>query len=166
MKKILLTQSKTAIVDDEDFEYLSNNFKWIACKKRDAWYVKAHLHSKYYGEANNKSRHVYMHRILLNAKNNEQVDHINGDGLDNRRENLRICDNAQNHWNVGKQKNNKSGFKGVSFCKLTNSWKVRIHIRNKEKWLGRYKDINEAVKIYNEAVMKYYGEFGRVNIVH
>lgn len=93
----------------------------------------------------------------------EVVDHINGDGLDNRKCNLRVCNRAQNGGNSKLRSNNKSGYRGVSRYKNT-LWQVHISAGGAAKrYLGVFKDIKEAAKAYNIAALEYFGEFARLN---
>jgi hypothetical protein len=101
--------------------------------------------------------------MILSAKHGEEVDHINGDGLDNRRANLRVCTHSENAKNKRKQRNNISGFKGVSFNKKMNRWKGQLEINGKSIYLGFYTDPIDAAKAYDEAARKYYGNFANVN---
>jgi hypothetical protein len=105
------------------------------------------------------SKNKYLHRLIMDAPDDMCVDHINGDKLDNRKENLRICTNQQNQMNKAKYKNNKSGFKGVSFDKPTNKYKAQIMIDGKKKHLGRFDDKLDAYKAYCDACIKYHGEY-------
>ena len=100
MKYIPLTQGKLAIVDDEDFEWLSQ-WKWHFNRK------------KYAARTINHSGKLYMHQVILNTPKGMLSDHRNGNGLDNRRKNLRACNVQQNKANSRLPKNNTSGFKGV-----------------------------------------------------
>lgn len=104
-----------------------------------------------------------MHRIILNPPRGMFSDHIDGNPLNNQRENLRICNHNQNNFNVGIRKDNKSGFKGVRF--RDNRWTSRIRINNKEYHLGSFLNKIEAAIAYNEAAIKYHGEFARLNII-
>ena len=108
MKEIKLTQGKVAIIDDEDFERL-NQFKW--CVKFDwrNWYARRMI------RVNGKQTTLYMHRAIVNAPKCVQVDHRNGNGLDNCKENLRLCTHQQNQSNQrNAHKDNKFGIKGVN----------------------------------------------------
>ena len=90
-------------------------------------------------------------------------DHINGNGLDNRRNNLRTCTNAENLQNRPKQKNNTSGFKGVFLNKLTGKWEARIYSRKTRTYIGLYKNKIDAANAYNEKATELFGEFARLN---
>lgn len=106
---------------------------------------------------------VYLHRFLLSPEKNQEVDHVDGDGLNNRISNLRLCTKQQNLLNRKKQKNNTSGYKGVS--KSGNKWDVRISVNKKSIFVGLFDDLIEAAKAYNCAAIKYHGKFARLNIL-
>lgn len=104
-----------------------------------------------------------LHRLIINVNyKNKQVDHINHNPLDNRKENLRICSNMQNNWNKGKQKNNTSGIKGVCFLKNCNKWYARITVDGKTYNLGLFKNLLDAKKEREIAEKKYFGKFANI----
>lgn len=103
----------------------------------------------------------YVHRDIVNAKKGESVDHINGNTLDNRKENLRICTHQQNMCNQKTRFNNKSGAKGVYWSEQRQKWCVQIAVKNKTIPLGRYNLFEDAIKVRKEAEQKYHGEFAR-----
>jgi len=143
--RIELSRNKFVIVSEEDFEYLSQ-FNW--CYKDYA------------------RRNILMHRGIAERMGldlSNEIDHINGDKLDNRRENLRSATRSQNMMNSGKPKNNTSGHKGVSWHR--NKWEARIIINGKKKHLGCFEDKEEAAKAYKEAAEKYFGEFATNNVI-
>jgi hypothetical protein len=141
MKYIELTQGKRAIVDDSDFETL-NEFKWTAANVQGRhWYASHTFDGKY----------KYMHAFIMKTPTGMVTDHINGDGLDNRRENLRICDQSINNFNrIGLNKRNTSGFHGVTLEKGGKKWKVSIQINKKYIYLGTFISPFEASKAYEE----------------
>ena len=140
MKKILLSKCKFAIVSDENFEWL-NRWKWTADKGYSTFYA----HRRDY-----KTREkIYMHRLILNAKSGEVVDHINRNGLDNRRENLRIVTPTQNNYNQKIRSDNKSGYRGIWWSGERRKWIVEIWNKKKKYYFGGYKDINDAISIKN-----------------
>lgn len=153
MKRIPLTQGKFTIVDNKDYEWL-NQWKWS-------------FHSQGYAQrgssVNGKKTNLKMHRVILNAPKGIVVDHRNGDKLDNRRANIRLCTQAQNLWNAGISKQNKSGYKGVFWEKKTRRFIVRIRNRKDNLYLGSYRNLLEAVIVWNEAAKKYHREFARLN---
>ncbi|KKM14674.1 hypothetical protein LCGC14_1703720, partial [marine sediment metagenome] len=103
MKRIPLTQGKFAIVDDDIFDYLSQ-WKWYAQKDRNTFYALRNVVVK------GKAKTIRMHRQILNSKKGQQTDHLNGNGLDNRRCNLRICTRSQQAMNTKKRRNCTSRF--------------------------------------------------------
>ena len=149
MKRIEHTQGKWVTVDDEDYEHLSN-FKWHFAPPG---YARRHN-----GFGNNC---VLMHRDILNLKGNEQCDHINGDGLDNRRKNIRPCRPSENYKNRKVNKNNTSGKKGVTWHKCANKWQAMIMFNGRQIYLGKFKDLDEAANAYKKAEKLYYKEFAR-----
>ena len=151
MKEICLTKGKIALVNDFDFERL-NQWKWYADRIKNKVYA-----------ARKNPKKIYMHREILKVKNFQYVDHINGNGLDNRRENLRICTNSQNGQNRGKNKNNTSGFKGVCFHARTQTWIASIWVNRQRVHLGYFKGSIDAAIAYNEAAVKYHGKFAFLN---
>lgn len=159
MKKILLTQNKFTLIDDEDFE-LIDKYKWHVRKHRCVFYAQ-HC---YRDKENKRTKSIQMHRLIMGIDDpNIQIDHINGNGLDNRKCNLRICNNSQNHMNRKKQKNCSSKYKGVSWHKLKNKWSSYIKIRGKLKYLGDFIDEKEAAKKYDIMAIKFFGEFAQLN---
>ena len=138
-----------ALIDIEDIDKVKN-IKW---HKSDL------QRNTYYCMSNNKTFRR-LHRLILNiTDSNIIVDHINHNGLDNRKENLRICNNQNNIRNCIVPKNNTSGYKGVYFAKDKNKWTAQITINNKTKYIGRYDTIEEAIEARKKAAEKYYGEF-------
>jgi hypothetical protein len=148
---IPLTQGKTATVDKEDFEFLSQ-WDWSAIKGRNTFYAIRSAHDE--------SKPIYMHREILSAF---RVDHADGDGLNNRRLNLRDSDCSQNAWNQKKKSNNTSGFKGVTWDKNREKWITHIGFHRKMYFLGRFSTAEEAARAYDEAARRLYGEFARLN---
>lgn len=153
-KSITLTQGKVALVDDEDFEYL-NQWKWFA-EKRGSGLV--------YAVRNVKQKPLHMHTQIIKTPKGMVTDHINGDGLDNRRCNLRACTHGENMRNrkVG-QVNNKSGYKGAHWSKRQEKWKAEIRVNGKSIHLGYFNDLIEAAQAYDRAARKYHGKFAKLN---
>ena len=104
---------------------------------------------------------LILHRFIVDCPKGMVVDHINGNTLDNRRENLRICTPAENTRNYRKPKTNTSGFKGVSWINRFGKWHSAISVNGKNKSLGYFDTPEEAYKAYCEASKKYHKEFGR-----
>ena len=158
MKKIPLTRGQYAIVDDIDYGKLMK-YKWQCAKSAGYCYAsRAKWNGKYCSS-------VQMHRQILNAPKNKYVDHINGNGLDNRRKNLRIATNSQNLMNSKIFNTNTSGYRGVGWDKKEKKWKARITQNQKHKFLGYYLTKEDAAKAYNHAAKKLFGSFAKVNII-
>jgi hypothetical protein len=158
MKKIELTQGEFALVDDEDFEEL-NKHKWHAHKEGGIFYAVRRV------PCSSKGSKVRMHRQIMRVSYGIILDHIDGNGLNNQKSNLRICTTSQNQMNSSKRKDNTSGFKGVRWHKKTKKWEARIWVNNKWKYLGHHVTPEVAACAYNEAAKKYYGEFANLNPV-
>jgi HNH endonuclease/AP2 domain len=151
-KEIKLSKGYIALVDDEDFEWLSK-FKW-------------HIGGGYAirtAQNDFKQITVRMHREILQAPKGLEVDHVNKDKLDNRRQNLRLASKSQNARNRGANKNNTSGFKGVSWNKRDNKWQALIRVHLKKKFLGYFDDPTEAAKAYDKAAKELHEEFANTN---
>lgn len=104
-----------------------------------------------------------LHRLIMNAKDNEYVDHINFNKLDNRKCNLRICSKAENTQYQQISTRNTSGYKGVSWDKENNKWYAQIKTNGKHFNLGRFDNKHEAAKAYNIAAIHMFGEFAKLN---
>ena len=158
MKRIPLTQGKFAIVNDEDFDRL-NSFKWYAHEDRNTYYAVRTIRQ------NGKRKTILMHREIMELKagDGRQTDHINHDGLDNRRDKLRICTNAENHYNQ-KPGKGTSKYKGCSWYKRDKKWQARIRLNSKLIHLGLFDSEIEAAKAYDAKAKELFGEFACVNI--
>jgi hypothetical protein len=162
MKLIPLTRGREAMVDDCDYEYLMQ-WKWLYHSNgRPTGYA---IRAEY---SAGQQRIVRLHRVVAARHGlvtaGEQIDHIDGDGLNNCRENLRLATNRQNAGNQRRQRNNTSGFKGVYWAKREGKWRARIGEGGRHH-LGYFDDSLEAARAYNEAALKHYGEFACLNPV-
>ena len=159
MKILRSSNGHDVLVDDEDFDYLSK-FTWNAHRhKCGVLYAERGVYIK------PKCKTISMHRVIMNITDRfVYVDHINGNGLDNRKCNLRICTHADNVRNRRMHKNNKSGYKGVTMVN-ENAFRSRIRVNGVMINTGRHKTAIEAAIAYNEAAIKYFGEFARLNII-
>lgn len=153
-KIIKLTKNKETLINDEDYTYLSQ-FKWQLSSEGYAQRVT----SRKLG----KRKSIQMHREIMNCSTGKEIDHINGNRLDNRKENLRICTSQQNQFNLKRRINNTSGYKGVSWHKKDKKWRARIKADNKYIFLGNFDSKNKAAKAYDTAAKQYFGEYARLN---
>jgi len=152
MKKIKLTQNKYALVDDEDYEFLSR-WKWCAHKGGRTYYAKSTQYS------DGKKRTLYMHRLIMIPAPGQEIDHIDRNGLNNQKANLRVCTHKEN--SVNRIYRNKTGYRGIK--KHGNRWEARISFHKKRYYLGIYHTPEEAAHVYSIAAKKYYGEFACLN---
>lgn len=156
MKRISLTQGQFATVDNADFEWL-NQWKWHALLRRNGKF-----HARRTVGAHPNQKQIYIHRIIFGATSGEQIDHKNGNSLDNRRRNLRRCSTSQNSCNRGAPRTNTSGFKGVSWHKQLSMWRARIGVCSRDIYLGLFSSAVAASRAYKAAARKYHGEFARI----
>lgn len=159
MRTIPLTQGKVAIVDDEDFEWL-NQWKWHVVS-RSAMYAARSM-----WKGNRKKLNVRMHRMILSVKNGMIVDHINGDSLDNRKSNLRVCRHANNMRNRKPVKGSSSRFIGVHFHIPRKKWVASLSTGNKYYYLGIFKNEEDAARARDIKATEMFGEFAYLNFPH
>lgn len=139
-------------------EMLADLDVWNAWASAYCW----HLTANGYAATGYNGKNTLFHNIAFpNCKNGIVADHINGNRLDNRMENLRLVNRAQNNMNKGLGSNNTSGHTGVAWDKSKRKWAAKIQIGGKTKYLGRYTDIENAIKARTEAEEKYFGEYRR-----
>lgn len=158
---IPLSKGLFALVDEADFEWV-NRYVWHASEGAHTYYARRSR------TINGKSYRYFLHRVLVGAPDGMQVDHINGDGLDCRRSNLRICTVKQNHRNLAVQssyfgKPKTSRFKGVSWCKFKCKWRAGIYSDGKRKSLGYFDCEEDAARRYDAEAIKVFGEYARLN---
>ena len=156
MKEILLTQGKTAQIDDEDFEYL-NQWKWYAVRSHRCWYAQRNIRL-----GQNKRTVIQMHRQLMNPEGTLQVDHKDRDGLNNQRANLRICTLSQQRQNEGARQGT-SQFRRVCWHKAANKWAAHIGMNGKQIYLGVFDTEEEAARAYDAKARELFGEFAYLN---
>lgn len=147
---IPLTKNLHAIIDDEDIPMLQG-------KK---WHVHGPHNGLFYAWHNKLGA---MHRLIIGAKEGEHVDHKNGNSLDNRRSNLRICTRSQNIANAKLRADSTTKAKGVNFRTFGkySSYRVRIGVSGKRVNVGHFQTIKEAKNAYATAAKFYFGEFAR-----
>lgn len=134
---------------DLDYLDLAKSHKWYKSKNG---YAVTRI---------SKSKQIFLHHLILKPSEGMVIDHINGDGLDNRRHNLRECTHRQNSMNQKLRVDNRSGYKGVGWCSRKNRWRSRIQLGSREKHLGYYENIEDAIKVRKKAEEEHFGEFRR-----
>jgi len=155
MKTIPLTKGKVALVDDYDFEWL-NKYKWC---------VHGGRNGKFYAtRKENGQCFVEMHRMIMQATPEVEIDHINGNSLDNQRHNLRACTHAENCRNRKTQLNTTSQYKGVAWHKKTKKWCAYIRHNYKLLHLGNFHKEIDAAKAYDTKAIELFGEFAQTNL--
>jgi len=145
MNNIPLTQGKVAIVDDDDYPELSK-FKWYAIKQRCGnWYAVRQIPT---GLEDPRQKHIYMHLIIIGSRLGMETDHINGNGLDNRKENLRIVTRRENCQNKHSPKTSK--YPGVSWDNERGKWLAQIIHNGKKYHIGRFLLERDAIDAYTK----------------
>lgn len=158
MREILLTRGQVAITDDVDFETLSL-WKWYLSPEGYACRTGRKSEGVY-------KQRFYLHRQVMGVTDSLiEVDHVNGNRLDNRRCNLRLCSKIENRRNKLLQVNSTSGYKGVSFRNATGKWQAKLKNLNKWICLGDFDTKEQAAIAYNEAALTHFGEFAHLNEV-
>ena len=154
MIEVELSQGKIALIDDADFGLVSRH-KWSANKIGRGWYATTKIR-----RADGTRITIKMHRMLLGLTDPKTfTDHIDGNGLNNQRANLRACTRAENGRNRGATCNNTSGFKGVSWHKGNRTWDARIWVNGKNRCLGSFSTPEAAYAAYCAAALELHGEF-------
>lgn len=155
MREILLSKGRKAIIDDQDYEKVSEY----------NWYVQENKTGIIYAKANDRKNGttLFMHRLILNIPKGTIIDHVDGDGCNNTRTNLRVCTKQQNAFHSKKMRGCYSKFKGVSIDSNGKCWRSFIKVDGKYKHLGNFKTELEAAQEYNKAAKKYHGDYAWLN---
>jgi hypothetical protein len=144
---------------DEEYLPLVRAFRWVLSKEGKVFYASA----RKWIPLEKRSLTIKMHLLILPCPAGMKTDHINGNGLDNRRNNLRTASNQQNLMNRGANKNNTSSFKGVTWHKRASKWMAQLMFNREHKHGGLFDDPIEAAKAYNKLALQYHGEFAKLN---
>lgn len=153
-RRIPLTQGQYAIVDPERYEELAKH-KWYTVRNDGRYYAVRWV----------KNKNVKMHQVIMGVREEGKViDHVNGNGLDNRQANVRFATSQQNGWNKRKQRGNYSSqYKGVSWDKNRNVWRARIKYKGRSIHLGRFDTEEKAGRAYDAKARELFGEFAWLN---
>ena len=158
-RKIPLTKGKFAIVDTEDYQPLRRH-KWYARKSPHTFYAVRSL-------TNGKKKprkNMYMHHLVIDIPKGFFADHINHNGLDNRKANLRLATRTQNIWHRKKfKKPSRSQYKGVDWANDMKRWRARIRVNGKRIYIGSFENEIDAAKAYDNAAKKFHGQFAVLN---
>jgi hypothetical protein len=148
MKEINLSENKKALIDDDDYDLISQ-FKWFSSKNRNVFYAEK---TDFIGSKKIKTK---MHRLILNITNKKnQIDHIDGNGLNNKKNNLRICSHSTNLRNCKTPSTNTSGYKGV--CWHNNRWEARMKVNGKIINFGNFNNKDKAIESIKKAFNDYF----------
>jgi hypothetical protein len=154
MKTIELTQGQVALVDDEDYEELSKH-KWSAC-----WHPHART---FYAARHSGKTTMPMHCQIMGERRGQKIDHIDHNGLNNQRYNLRACTNGQNIANSRKHRDGYSRYKGVCKDWDGKGWRAQITVNGIKRHLGRFMDEESAARVYDQALREAWGDFALTN---
>lgn len=153
MKKIWLNKGKYTLVDNKDYDHLSQ-WKWCIT---NGGYARRTI------SKDGKVVGISMHRLIMDTPDGMETDHINHDKLDNQRQNLRICTKSQNHFNRLKNRVGSSYYRGVSWNKQKKSWETAIKLNKKRIFIGYFKNERYAAMAWDIWAKDLYGKFARLN---
>lgn len=151
MKEIKLTQGKVALVDDDAYDVL-NRFQWYASFERGRWYAGTHTE---------EGGTIKMHQVIMNSMTGGIIDHIDQNGLNNQRYNLRVCTKSINQQNM----RDRGKYQGVCWDRKCKKFMSNITVNYKFIFLGYYTDPEQAALKYNEAALKYFGCNAKQNVI-
>ena len=144
-----------ALIDDADYGILKN-YNWQLIPggiKKDHFYARASFNGKPF----------FMHRVIMGVNSRMMVDHVDGNGLNNRRSNLRFCTASQNMANSRKSPRSLSKFKGVLWKKGKNLWVASAVKDYKRYYFGKYEKEEDAALAYDKGAKELFGEFASLN---
>lgn len=157
MKTISLTRGKVALVDDEDYNAVSS-FKWYAYRRGNTWYAARRVRD------GKTQRVIKMHRFITSPPDGVEIDHKDSNGLNNQKNNLRLCNRSQNVGNNRPGTRNKSGYKGVFCHKLTGKWRASVGIGGKTRHISLFEDPKMAAMVRDGVAVHLWGEYAYLNM--
>ena len=158
-RKIPLTQGKYAIVDPEDYEQLAR-YKWYALRNGREYYAVRNVPA-----GKDRRKDLRMHQVIMGTAEGKFIDHINHNGLDNRKANLRIVTKQQNNWNRRKKRgNNSSRYKGVHWVKSEKKWRAGITCNDRTIFIGYFDDEKAAAMAYDDKAKEVFGDYASLNL--
>lgn len=153
-----------ALISDEDADLAKLNWKASMSPSKILYAIRQVAAQNERKQTNLRLHRIIMERVLgRELVQDEDIDHVNGNGLDNRRENLRLATRSENCANRGKQSNNKSGYKGVHWNNEKQKWVAFIGFKRKKFYLGQYDTPEEAYEAYCEKAIELHGKFVRLS---
>lgn len=156
-------ESRSGIMDGKVVYYIPvGDSDFTIVDEEDKEFADQYLWYNSFGYAVCPSKSSRMHRMIMNAKSGQEVDHVNGNRMDNRKCNLRICNHVQNSRNAPVKKCSKTGIKGVWFNTKSRTYNSQIRVDGKRLWLGSFTYIHQAAEAYRVAAKKHHGEFARL----
>lgn len=165
MKEIPMTKGYVALIDDDDYGRVAE-LQWRALVGRARTDGHCDVRAVRWDTRPGEKRMVlYLHRFIVDAPDGMEVDHKNGDTLDNRRCNLRVCTRAENQHNQRAQSGKSSTFKGVVWNKANGKWVAQIRFSGERRYLGSFCSELEAARAYDHAAVTLHGEFAKINLL-
>lgn len=153
MKEIKMSKGKVMLIDDSDYGLMSR-FAWSWFKSRNTYYASTDIGGRC---------RILAHRLILGAKQGQLTDHIDGDGLNNQRSNIRLCSRSQNCQHTKIRMDNRTGYRGVH--KLAKGFVAKIRSNGERHYLGYFPTAIEAAQVYDIAARKYHGDYASLNFM-
>lgn len=160
MKQIPLNNGYTVLVDDEDYDRVSQ-YKWYATIKTNTVY--AQRNSRHDERPGQPRTMILLHRFIMDAQAGVMVDHVDGNGLNCCRSNMRLCGRVENGQNQRLSVRNRSGYKGVSWFSRSGKWLATIGVNGKLRYIGLYERAEDAARAYDAKAKELFGEFAQLN---
>jgi hypothetical protein len=154
-KEIPLTRDQFAIVDDDDYDWA---MQW-------KWFCDCHGYAKRSLKCNKVQTTIWLHREIIGAKDGDNVDHIDGNPLNDQKNNLRICTHGENMFNKRCYSNGTSTYKGVSWKTQQEKWVAQIQCNGQKYHIGYFDTEEDAALAYNEKAKELFGDFARLNVI-